>query len=579
MTASDSFSPDDFPVGCMVTDNKRRILYSNRFIEDCSGYSSHKLLGADLFMLLSKASQIIYETYLVPMLVREGRCDEIRLSLISSVNVAMPIVVSAYNDSASQCILWSIGGASRSEQLFDELTEIKKQLEQKVLLLRTLADKDSLTGLPNRTALTQYLDQKMADQTRSDMAFALAFLDLDGFKDINDRHGHHMGDMLLQAVAKRLAGNLRSNDLIARFGGDEFIIFLNGHFSASLAEESFNRLVAKLSEPFIIGTVPLYLSASIGVTLYPQSKELDPGQLIRQADQAMYQAKLAGKNQVCIFNIDNEEIQKERYSELSTIRAAMESNQFELYYQPKINMRTGNVLGVEALIRWNHPVDGLKGPASFLPVLSNTPTGLALGRWVITHALCQLQIWLQQGLDLQVSVNIDGYHLQHPQFLRDLSVILSSFPNLPKHRFEIEVLETSTIDDVSHVSSVLNACRLMGIRISLDDFGTGYSSLSHLRDLSIDTLKIDRSFVSNMLTSSGDLAILKGVIGFARAFECSLVAEGVETLAHSQQLLELGCECGQGYYIAKPMPARAFPAWFNKWHQQEFQEKYGTPSI
>lgn len=559
----------------MVTDYKRRILYSNRYLEQYHGYSTNELLGADLFTLLSKASQIMYDTYIVPILVREKQCDEIRLSMVTRSTSTLPIVVSVHcDDSANERIFWSVSSSSRSDQLFQELTETKKLLEQKVSLLRTLSDTDQLTGLPNRAALAKHLDQKIIDLKKDDMAFALAFVDLDGFKEVNDRYGHHMGDKILQLVAKRLASNLRSDDLIARFGGDEFVIFLNGRFSPCLVEESLSRLINKLSEPFDIDSVLLQLSASIGVTLYPQSKAVEPDQLIRQADQAMYQAKLSGKNQICLFNVDNEQVQKGKQSELSAIRAAMDADQFELYYQPKINMLTGKVLGAEALIRWNHPSEGLKEPATFLPVLNNTSTGVELGRWVITSALCQLEKWLQQGLDLHVSVNIDGYHLQHSQFLRDLSSILADFPNLPKQRLELEVLETSTIEDVSHVYSVLNACRMMGIRISLDDFGTGYSSLSHLRDLSVDTLKIDRSFVQNMLSSAGDLAILKGVIGFAGAFECDLVAEGVETLQHSQQLIELGCECGQGYFIARPMPAHAFKPWVEEWHQQAFQKQF-----
>ncbi|UYV18684.1 EAL domain-containing protein [Halomonas qaidamensis] len=575
MVIANLYALNDFPVGCMVTDYKRRILYSNRYLEQYHGYSTDEVVDIDLFTLLSRASQIMYDTYIVPILVREKRCEEIRLSMVTRSNSVLPIVVSVRcGDSDNERLFWSISSASRSEQLFEELTETKQLLEQKVSLLRTISDTDQLTGLPNRTALTKHLDQKIVDSKKDGLAFALAFVDLDGFKEVNDRYGHHMGDKILQLVAKRLASNLRSDDLIARFGGDEFVIFLNSSFSASLVEEALSRLISKLAEPFDIDSVLLQLSASIGVTLYPQSKDVEPDQLIRQADQAMYQAKLAGKNQICLFNVDNEQVQKGKQSELSAIREAMEDGQFELYYQPKINMLTGKVLGAEALIRWNHPDEGLKAPATFLPVLTNTATGIELGRWVINSALCQLQAWLQQGLNFHVSVNIDGYHLQHSQFLHDLSSLLAGFPNLPKQRLELEVLETSTIEDVSHVYSVLTACRMMGIRISLDDFGTGYSSLSHLRDLSVDTLKIDRSFVQNMLTSVGDLAILKGVIGFAGAFECDLVAEGVETLQHSQQLIELGCECGQGYFIARPMTATAFKKWIEEWEKGGFQRKF-----
>lgn len=580
MYTSNQFSLDTFPVGCMITDSKRRILYCNRYLEEYHGYSTDELLGADLFTLLSKASQIMYDTYLVPILVREKKCHEIRLCMVSHCNTALPIVVSILcDDSANGKFFWSISSARRSDRLFEELTETKQLLEQKVSLLRRISDTDQLTGLPNRTAMAKHLDQKIIEQKKDDMAFALAFVDLDGFKEVNDRYGHHVGDKVIQLVAKRLASNLRSDDVIARFGGDEFVIFLNGRFSARLVEESLSRLINKLAEPFEIDSVLLTLSASIGVTLYPQSKEVEPDHLIRQADQAMYQAKLLGKNQICLFNVDNEHVQQSKQSELSAIKAAMEANEFELYYQPKINMLTGRVLGVEALIRWNHPSEGLKAPVTFLPVLTNTSTGVALGRWVITSALRQLQTWLQQGLDVHVSVNIDGYHLQHSHFLHDLSNILADFPSLPKQRLELEVLETSTIEDVGHVYSVLNACRVMGIRISLDDFGTGYSSLSHLRDLSVDTLKIDRSFVQNMLTSTGDRAILKGVIGFARAFECDVVAEGVEALAHSQQLIEFGCECGQGYFIAHPMPAQDFPDWMDEWHQQGFKKKFNRNVI
>ncbi|MBZ5487713.1 EAL domain-containing protein [Halomonas aquamarina] len=574
MTTCRQFSPDDFPVGCMVTDDKRRIVYSNRLIETYSGHGAQALLGADLFMLLSKASQIMFETYLMPILAREGRCDEIRLSLATSFSGPLPIVVSAYSDRASGRIFWSISSANRSDQLFEELTEAKQLLEQKVSLLRTLSDTDPLTGLPNRAALTHYLDQKMLQRPHNGMAFSLAFVDLDDFKKINDQHGHHRGDRVLKVIAKRLAGSLGRDDLIARFGADEFVILLNGPFRPGAAQESLTRLADKLSEPIVIDAASLSLSASIGVTCYPQPRDVAPGQLLRQADQAMYQAKLAGKNQVCLFNIDNEASQKERYSELTTLQAALASRQFELYYQPKVNMRTGEILGAEALIRWHHPEEGLKAPGSFLPALHDTATGIALGRWVITQALSQLQTWLDQGIDLRVSVNIDGYHLQHPDFLHELSVTLAGFPALPPQRFELEVLETSTIEDIGHVYAVLDACRRMGIRISLDDFGTGYSSLSHLRDLSVDTLKIDRSFVKNMLTSRNDLAILKGVIGFAGAFGCDVVAEGVETRQHSQRLLELGCEFGQGYYIARPMPADAFHAWAAAWQKKEFKEKY-----
>lgn len=568
-------SPDDFPVGCLVSGAQRQILFANCYLEEQFGHTVDELVGADLFTLLSRASQIMYDSYLLPIIMKEGRCDEVRLTLMSRSGDPRPAVVSAVRGREEEdLIYWSIGSADRSEELFSELAEARTLLQRKVNLLHTRSDTDQLTGLPNRAAMTDHLSQRMMDCKPGELAFALAFVDLDGFKAINDRYGHHIGDKVLRLVARRMANDLRSDDLIARFGGDEFVILLHGEFSAKLAEESLGRIIAQIAEPIEVDSLTLALAASAGLTLYPQSQAIEPDQLIRQADQAMYQAKLAGRNQVCLFNINQETYQRNKNTELAAIRDALAAGQFELYYQPKVNMRTGEIMGAEALIRWNHPEDGLRAPDTFLPLLENTTLGLDLGRWVITSALGQLQEWLTAGLDVHVSVNIAGYHLQYPHFFQDLSRILASFPRVPKQRLELEVLETSTIEDLGHVSSVLGACRAMGIRVSLDDFGTGFSTLGHLRELSVDMLKIDRSFVQGMLMNAGDLAIIKGIVGFAGAFDCQLVAEGVETLQHGQTLVDLGCEWGQGYFIARPMPGGDFSRWHGCW-RQDFKRKFG----
>lgn len=575
MGTTEPITLDHFPVGSLVSNASRQVIFSNSYFARKYGYSVNELVGKDFFSLLSRASQIMYDSYLMPMLVREGCCEEIRLTFITAAGENVPAVVSArLEEGNNRRIFWSVGHAARSEQLFEELTEARKLLQQKVSLLHTLSDTDQLTGLPNRSALTRHLTQKISLFAKGELAFALAFIDLDGFKEVNDQYGHYMGDKVLKLIAKRMASNLRSDDLIARFGGDEFVVLLHGHFNAAMAEESVNRLIRQISEPLEIDSLTLHVSASVGVTLYPQTENITPDQLIRQADQAMYQSKLAGRNQMSLFNVDNEKHQKEKHTELHAIKAAMAANEFELYYQPKVDMRSGKVLGAEALIRWNHPVEGLKGPATFLPIITETNIGLDLGQWVIVTALEQLQAWLSEDLDIHISVNISGYHLQAPDFLKNLTRVLSAFPDIPKHRFELEVLETSTIEDVEKVSLVLSSCRMMGIRVSLDDFGTGYSTLGHLRDLSVDTLKIDRSFVKDMLTNPGDLAILKGVIGFGQAFECDLIAEGIETFQHAQSLMELGCDWGQGYYIARPMPAASFIEWVCDWRETGFVKKF-----
>lgn len=575
MNRPNGLSLDDFPVGCLVSDLKRQILYSNAFFETRLGYPRTHLVGADLFTILSRASQILYDTYLIPLLMQEGHCDEMRLSLVTRAEETVPVVVNVQRDEAdNERMFWSITSASRADEMFEELAEAKELLQQKVSQLHILSGTDQLTGLPNRAALTRHLSQKISSVEGEQLTFVLAFIDLDGFKEVNDSHGHLMGDKLLQLVAKRMAENLRDDDLIARFGGDEFVVLLHGGFSTGGAKESLNRLIRQLAEPFEVDSVTLNISASAGVTLYPQAEEIEPDQLIRQADQAMYQAKVAGRNQLCLFNVDQEKFQRERNEELTAIQAGMAAGQFELYYQPKVNMRTGQVLGVEALLRWHRPAHTLVGPVEFLPAVNDTSVGIDLGRWVIANALAQLEDWHRHGLELHVSVNIAGYHLQHPDFLRDLGQVLAGVPGLPKRLLELEVLETSTIEDIDHISSVLAACKSLGIRVSLDDFGTGYSALGHLRDLKVDALKIDRSFVKDMLTNAGDLAILRGVIGFARAFQCDVIAEGVETWQHSQSLIELGCEWGQGYYIAKPMPALAVESWVREWRRHEFHSKF-----
>ncbi len=564
-------SLDDFPVGCLVTNGMRQICYSNAYVERQYGHAPEQLVGADFLVLLSKASQIMFESYLVPLLTRDGLFDEMRLSLATRSGETLPASVSAIRG-ADGLVYWSIASATRSAQLFNELRKARTLLQQKIQMLHTLADTDQLTGLPNRAALTRYLAERSAAAS-GEGGCTLAFVDLDGFKEVNDRYGHEIGDKLLRKVAKRMATSLRGGDLVARFGGDEFVVLLSDQPEKGRTSEPLNRLVNQLSEPYEVDSVTFRISASVGATYFPQAQTAEPDQLVRQADQAMYQAKLAGGNQVCFFDLGRDQHQREHHTKLSAVRAAFIANEFELHYQPKVNMRTGRLLGAEALLRWNHPSGGVTAPATFLPVLNGTLAGVELGRWVISAALAQLQQWLRRGWDLHVSVNVAGYHLQHPSFLEELQRSLAAVPEVPPHRLEIEVLETSTIDDVGYVSSVLAACKTMGIRLSLDDFGTGYSTLAHLRDLSVDILKIDRSFVKDMLSNDGDLAIIKGVIGLARAFECDIVAEGVETREIAERLVDLGCEWGQGYYIARPMSAQVFSDWKSNWKQEHFLNK------
>jgi diguanylate cyclase (GGDEF)-like protein/PAS domain S-box-containing protein len=447
------------------------------------------------------------------------------------------------------------GSTSHYMALFSDITRQKENEHR----LRHIAHYDALTGLPNRVLLADRLAQAMTRSRRSGKPLALLFVDLDGFKSVNDAHGHNVGDHLLVTLSRRMQETLREFDTVARLGGDEFAVVLTDLNDRSACEQLVQRLLEVLSQPLEYEGLVLQVSGSIGATFYPQSEDIDADQLLRQADHAMYQAKLAGKNRHHLFDAVLDNDLRQRHEVRQRIARALEKGEFVLHYQPKVQMRTGQVVGAEALIRWQHPEDGLRSPGDFLPDVSDHALELDISRWVMGEALRQVQTWQAQGLALPVSVNVPGQHLQHPEFVNDLRQILSRFPSVPEGFLELEVLESSALDDIQHISEVIEQCTALGVSVALDDFGTGYSSLTYLRRLPAQTLKIDQTFVRDMLSDPDDLAILQGVLGLARAFQREAIAEGVETEGHGQMLLQLGCELGQGYGIARPMPAEALP--------------------
>jgi len=405
----------------------------------------------------------------------------------------------------------------------------------------------------------------MAQTLRRDLMLAVVYLDLDGFKSVNDHHGHDIGDQLLIAVATAMKSALREGDTLGRIGGDEFVAILIDLDSVESCVPLLSRLVGAASAPVQLGELRLQSSASLGVTFYPQDVDIEADQLLRQADQAMYQAKLAGKNRFHIFDPANDSSIRGHHESLDNIRQALVQREFVLHYQPKVNMRNGSVVGVEALIRWQHPERGLLEPAMFLPVIEDHPLAIDVGEWVIDTALEQIERWRSEGLDLSVSVNIGARQLQEIDFVSRLKSMLAAHPEVSPGNLELEVLETSALEDIALVSQVISDCQQMGIRFALDDFGTGYSSLTYLKRLRVALLKIDQSFVRDMLDDPDDHAILEGVIGLAAAFKCEVIAEGVETVGHGTALLHLGCDLAQGYGIARPMPAAHVPAWVEGW--------------
>lgn len=453
----------------------------------------------------------------------------------------------------------------KPERVVGSYTDISYQKAQQQSLER-IAHYDDLTGLPNRVLLADRLHQAMVQAKRRDTRVAVAYLDLDGFKAINDRHGHAMGDRLLADLATRLKLVLRDGDTIARLGGDEFVAVFVDLADVQDSLVLVDRLLEVASHPTVLDDVTLKVSASMGVSFYPQADDTDADQLLRQADQAMYGAKLSGKNRYQLFDDAHDRTLRVKNESIGRLRQALAQQEFVLYYQPKVNLRTGEMVGVEALIRWQHPERGLLAPGAFLPDIEGHALSVAVGDWVISTALKQMETWSDQALHLPVSVNISAHHLQQPNFAERLTHLVAAHPKVPFGHLELEVLETTALEEIDTVVQVMHACAQLGVQFALDDFGTGYSSLAYLKRLPAQTLKIDQCFIRDMLDDPEDRAIVEGVLGLARAFHRHALAEGAETPAHCKMLLELGCDLAQGYGIARPMPANQIPPWCANWH-------------
>ncbi len=540
--------------GIMITDTRGNITDVNEAFTRITGYTRAEVMGKNPRLLSSGRQGMTFYAALWRSLADKGQWyGEVWNRRKNGEVYAEMLNISAVRDAQGQ--------TQHYVALFSDISLTKAHQKQ----LDHVAHFDVLTSLPNRVLLADRLHQGMTLALRRGQMLAVAVLDLDGFKGVNDAHGHEAGDQLLVALASRLKQVLREGDTLSRMGGDEFVAVLGDLPDVGACEPLLSRLLLAAAQPIPWGDGHLQVSASLGVTFFPQGEDVDADQLLRQADQAMYQAKLAGKNRYHVFDAEQDRSLRGHHERVQRIRQALSAQEFVLYYQPKVNMRSGVLIGVEALIRWQHPQRGLLLPGEFLPLIEAHPLAVALGEWVIDTALTQMTQWANQGLVLPVSVNISARQLQQLDFVERLAVILARHPPLRPGLLEFEVLETSALEDLAHVSRLIETCRSMGVTFALDDFGTGYSSLTYLKRLPVTLLKIDQSFVRDLLDNPGDLAILNGVIGLAGAFGRAVIAEGVETVAHGARLLELGCELAQGYGIARPMPAQALPAWAAAW--------------
>lgn len=539
--------------GILITDAAGTIVDVNATFNLITGYSRTEALGKSPRMLSSGRQPPAFYAEMWHSLQTKGHWyGEVWNRRKSGDVYAEMLTISSVRDES--------GATQNYVALFSDITPFKTHQQE----LERIAHYDALTGLPNRILLADRLHQALIQSQRRRHCLAVVFLDLDGFKAINDTHGHAAGDALLIALASHMQSALREGDTLARIGGDEFVAILADLEHAHDCEPILMRLLQSACEPVQRGEVELRVSASMGVTLYPQDGA-DVDLLMRQADQAMYAAKLAGKNRYHLFDVAQDAAIRQQHNSLERMEQALAQGQFALYYQPKVHLQSGLVVGAEALIRWNHPERGLLDPVQFLPLMENQPLGIRLGEWVIHSALVQCSHWQTLGLRLPVSVNISALQLLQDDFAARLRGLLAQCPDVRPELLELEVLETSAFGDLGRVSAIIAKCQAMGIRFALDDFGTGYSSLAYLKHLPVETLKIDRSFVHDMLDDANDLAIVNGIIGLARAFGREVVAEGVESSAQRDLLVSLGCNVAQGFGIAGPMSAEAIPAWVSQW--------------
>jgi diguanylate cyclase (GGDEF)-like protein/PAS domain S-box-containing protein len=450
------------------------------------------------------------------------------------------------------------GKQARYVGIFSDISRLKRQEEE----LQRLAHHDPLTGLPNRLLLADRMIQAIALTQRTGTLLAVAYLDLDLFKPINDRFGHLSGDALLAEVARRLLDTVRSGDTVARLGGDEFVLLLPDQASLDNCLAVFQRVLERVAEPLALPgqADSVCVTASLGISLFPLDAG-DPDELLRHADQAMYHAKRAGRNRLLLFAPSHDAPNRRGTERLTRLRVALTNGEFELHYQPIVNMRSGQLLAAEGLVRWRHPERGLLGPDEFLHNLEGSDLELQFGDWVIASALEQLAAWSRSGLAVKISINITARNLLDAGFPHRLESAFAAQPSVAPERLQLEVVETAALVDLLRAREVFEACRALGVSLAIDDFGTGYSSLTYLSRLPVETIKIDKSFVLGMLRDPGNLVIVDGVIALANAFGLNVVAEGVETTDQGLALLRLGCERAQGFGIARPMLAVELPDW------------------
>lgn len=439
-----------------------------------------------------------------------------------------------------------------------EQTESQRMIEQ-------LAFYDPLTNLPNRLLLKDRLSKAISDAFRRDERVGVFFLDLDRFKYINDTLGHTIGDQLLKSVADRLRSKLRETDTVSRIGGDEFVIVAPMLKESEDAAVVAKKLLQAMQERWELEDKSIFSTTSIGIALYPEHGE-DVDTLIKYADTAMYRAKENGRNNFCMYDTSMGDELREQLKIESEMRNALDGDpaQFELYYQPKIDLESGYISGAEVLLRWKHPSLGMIYPDTFIPVAENTGMIIELGQWVMQESARQIRRWQEEGVKpLRLAINLSGRQFQSPTLMYHIRSVLADYDISPRY-MEFEVTESVSMENLQESLRVLNQLKSLGVGVVIDDFGTGYSSLSNLKQFPVDTLKIDKAFIMNMLEDRDDRTIVETIVSMCKAMTLMIVAEGVETIEHVKVLKKLEVDYGQGYYFSKPIPITQFNLMYRK---------------
>lgn len=529
----------------MVTDASDKIILVNQSFSKITGYSADEVVGHSPHMLRSDKHESQFYTDISASLERQGYWQG-EIWNRKKDGTLFPALVSV-----SQVQLPQDG----SNAYVTTLIDISKQKESEERIYR-MAHYDGLTGLPNRTLFAEHIEQAIHATATQSSSFALLFLDLDRFKNINDTLGHGIGDRLLIEVASRIRTLLREEDIVARFGGDEFFIKIQ-HAKHDEAQRAAEILLQCISQPFHIGNHELHITPSIGITLFPQDGQ-DMESLYKAADAAMYQAKANFRNTYRFYTRELQDASERRLMIEQSLRRAIDTNQLELHYQPQLCLYQHKLIGAEALIRWQHPLIGTISPLELISVAEETGQILDLGEWIIRNALRQANAWRVKGLpEINIAINIST--LQFRQ--RNLAEVIAKYleeTQMPAHLVEIEITESASMNEQDHAIATIDRLNDLGIHIAIDDFGTGYSSLSYLKRLRVNKIKIDRSFVSDIAHNKDDEAIVSTIISMAKSLGLKTLAEGVESDQQLAFLKDHGCDEAQGYFYSKPLPASQF---------------------